>query len=92
MKIKSSSFTRVILFLLPAFLLLHSNGECQNVDIDYYIKKGITNSPVLKDITNQICANQYDSLVARAGYLPQVSFNAMLMYAPVVNGWGYSEG
>lgn len=82
---------RMIVFLLTALLLYPENGRCQSGDLDYYIKKGITSSPVIKDLTNQIQVNKCDSLVARAGYLPQVSFNAMLMYAPVVNGWGYSE-
>ena len=78
--------------LLLLFLFLSCNFiHGQDRSLDYYLKTGIANSPVLKDISNQIQANQYDSLVARAAYLPQVSFNAMLMYAPVVNGWGYSD-
>jgi outer membrane protein TolC len=66
-------------------------GNAQERNLEFYISQGTMNSPVLKDITNQIKANQCDSLVARAGYLPQVNFNGLLMYAPVVNGWGYSE-
>jgi outer membrane protein TolC len=79
--------------LLLFFLLLLNNSFIHGQDrfLDYYIQKGIANSPVLKDISNQIQANQYDSLVARAAYLPQISFNALVMYAPAINGWGYSD-
>lgn len=56
-----------------------------------YIDQGISNSPVLKDLSNQIESNRFDSLITRATYLPQIDFNASLMYAPVVNNWGYSD-
>lgn len=77
--------------LILSVLLNFNFTRAQDHSLEYYVQKGIANNPVLKDISNQIQANQYDSLVARAGYLPQVSFNALLMYAPVVNGWGYSD-
>jgi outer membrane protein TolC len=72
-------------------LFLSLTGAAQDRNLDYYLEQGLTNSPVLKDYTGQIEANSYDSLVTRAGYLPQVNFNGLLMYAPVINGWGYSE-
>jgi len=56
-----------------------------------YIDKGVANSAVIKDLSNQIRSNQVDSLISRAAFLPQVDFNGYLMYAPTVNGWGYSE-
>ena len=63
----------------------------QDHSLDYYISQGVANNPVLKDISNQIRSNQYDSLITRATYLPQVNFNGSMMYAPVINGWGYSD-
>ena len=63
----------------------------QDRSLEYYIGRGVDNNPVLKDISNQIRSNQYDSLITRATYLPQVNFNGLMMYAPVINGWGYSD-
>ena len=72
-------------------LLICFTGYNQNCTLDGYLDLGIANSPVLKDLSNQIRSNQYDSLIARATFLPQVNFNGSMMYAPVINGWGYSE-
>ena len=77
----------LFLYLLLLNLILYSQVH----DLDYYINQGVANNPVLKDLSNQIRSNQYDILITRASYLPQVSFNAMMMYAPVVDGWGYSD-
>ena len=63
----------------------------QDCTLSGYLDRGVANSPLLKDLSNQIISNRFDSLVARAGYLPQVNFNASMMYAPTINGWGYSE-
>ena len=74
------------------FLLIFGGAaHGQDHSLDFYISRGTTNNPVLKDISNRIRTNQYDSLIARASYLPQVNFNGLMMYAPVVNGWGYSD-
>lgn len=73
----------VLLFCKPV-----SSQDCTLAD---YLARGVSNNPVLKDLSNQIRSNQYDSLIARATFLPQVNFNGLLMYAPTVNGWGYSE-
>ena len=79
--------------VLPCLFCLVFFLHCRSQDctLDNYLDKGVSNSPVLKDLSNQILANQYDSLIARATYLPQVNFNGYLMYAPTINGWGYSE-
>ncbi len=75
------------LFCMIFSLAVHS----QDCTLASYLENGVSNSPVLKDLSIQIQSNQYDSLIARATYLPQVNFNGLLMYAPVINGWGYSE-
>ena len=72
-------------------LVIHLFIYSQDHSLSWYIAQGTANNPLLKDLSNQIRSNQYDSLITRATYLPQVNFNAMMMYAPVVNDWGYSE-
>lgn len=83
------AFRHAILILVLG-LTVHTALSQEHV-LEYFLGKGTANSPVLKDISNQIQANRYDSLITRASYLPQVNFNAYIMYAPVVNGWGYSD-
>ena len=80
-----------ISLLLVFLLLLLCHGYGQDCTLSAYLEKGIACSPELKDLANQVRSNRYDSLIARATYLPQVNFNSALAYAPVVNGWGYSE-
>ena len=81
---------RIVLSCL-FYLMISLHGYCQDCTLANYLDLGVSNSPVLKDLSNQILYNQYDSLVARATFLPQVNFNGSLMYAPAFNGWGYSE-
>jgi outer membrane protein TolC len=81
---------RFCLFILLTGLC-YFQGFNQACTLEGFLDKGVSNSPAIKDISNQILSNQYDSLIARAAYLPQVNFNGYLMYAPSVNGWGYSE-
>ncbi|MCX6282442.1 MAG: TolC family protein [Bacteroidetes bacterium] len=85
----NSFLKRFLAFLL--LLISEVTVSAQDHSLDYYINRGVENNPVLMDLSNQIRSNQYDSLITRATYLPQINFNALMMYAPVVNGWGYSD-
>jgi outer membrane protein TolC len=79
------------LLFLYFFLTLFPVAEGQVRDLDYYLQAGMTNSPLLKDLHNQRRINSYDSLFIAAGRKPQVGFNGLLYYAPILNGYGYSE-
>jgi len=79
----------IILFFLIA--LFTSALWAQEKDMEYFIGQGLTNSPLLKDLNNQLRTNSYDSLLSRASFQPQVNVNTSLMYAPIINGYGYSE-
>jgi len=73
-------------------ILLFCGQVCsQDCTLAGYLERGVSHSPELKDLAGQILTNQYDSLIVRATYLPQVNFNASMMVAPAINGWGYSE-
>ena len=63
----------------------------QTYTLDHYLDIAKNNSPLLKDLRNQIASNQVDSLRLRAGYKPQVNANSAGVYAPIINGYGYSE-
>ena len=61
----------------------------QEKDLRFYMEKAQTNSPLLKDISNQIKSNTIDSLLNKATYKSQVTANLNTNYAPNFNGFGY---
>ncbi len=62
----------------------------QTYTLDHYLELAQNNSPLLKDLRNQVATNQLDSLRIRAGYKPQVNATSVGLYAPVVGGYGYA--
>jgi outer membrane protein TolC len=69
----------------------YSVSLAQTYSLDHYLELAKSNSPLLKDLHNQIASNEIDSLRLKAGYKPQVNLNSGGLYAPIVNGYGYSE-
>ncbi|MFB9843118.1 TolC family protein [Mucilaginibacter ginsenosidivorans] len=63
----------------------------QTRTLDHYIDMAKSNSPLLKDLRNQVASNQLDSLRLKAGYKPQVNATTGGLYAPTINGFGYSS-
>ena len=81
---------RCLLFLFLSFYLL-SFSFAQVQTLDYFIQAGLANSPLIKDLNNQVRMNSIDSLLIKANRQPQIKFNGLLMYAPIIHDWGYSE-
>jgi outer membrane protein TolC len=65
--------------------------HAQDNTLDFYLNRGLSESPLLKDYQNQIMANGIDSAKIRASYKPQVTAGSTNSYAPVIKGWGYDE-
>jgi outer membrane protein TolC len=59
--------------------------------LDYYLSHAINNSPLVKDLQNQVYSYSIDSQLVRATLRPQVIANSNNMYAPIVKGIGYDE-
>ena len=78
---KSTFFFLFVLFSVKSF--------SQEKDLRFYMEKAQTNSPLLKDLSNQIKSNSIDSLLNKANYKPQIAGNLNANYAPVLNGFGY---
>lgn len=78
---KSTFFFILVLFSVKSF--------SQEKDLRFYMEKAQTNSPLLKDLSNQIKSNSIDSLLNKANYKPQIAGNLNTNYAPVLNGFGY---
>jgi outer membrane protein TolC len=80
-------------FLYGLFICLFTSSVslAQTYTLDHYLEIAKNNSPLLKDLHNQVLSNQVDSLRLRAGLKPQVNANSGGLYAPIVDGYGYSE-
>ncbi|WP_183557275.1 TolC family protein [Mucilaginibacter sp. SP1R1] len=77
-------------FGLILFIFIHNYARAQTYTLDHYLELAKNNSPLLKDLKNQIASSQLDSLRIRAGYKPQVNATSTGLYAPVKNGYGYA--
>jgi len=62
----------------------------QAYTLDHYLETAKSNSPLLRDLHNQIASNSVDSLRLLAGYKPQVNLNSGGLLAPYIDGYGYS--
>ena len=63
----------------------------QTRSLDFYIDRGIRNSPLLKDLNNQLSSSLLDSLLIRAAKKPRIEAVSQLMYAPYNNNLGYDD-
>ena len=87
------NFTEVSTMLRKNFIILFlflASGICVNAQsLDFYIQKGLENSPLLKDFSNQLLSGKLDSLLTQASYKPQVNQVSQAMYAPTAKNFGY---
>ncbi|MBS1520779.1 MAG: TolC family protein [Bacteroidetes bacterium] len=68
-----------------------SVSQAQVNSLDHYLEIAKNNSPLLKDLHNQVALNQQDSLRLMAGFKPQVNLTSAGLYAPTINGYGYAS-
>jgi outer membrane protein TolC len=80
---------RDTLLLFVFFLFAENYINAQS--LDFYLQKGLENSPLLKDYRNQIISEKLDSLLTLASYKPQINQVSRAMYAPVAKKYGYDE-
>ncbi|MCR8561007.1 TolC family protein [Mucilaginibacter sp. BJC16-A38] len=80
-----------LLFSIILCLFICSASFGQTNTLDHFLETAKSNSPLLKDLRNQVASNQIDSLRLRAGLRPQVNLNSGGLYAPTINGYGYAS-
>jgi outer membrane protein TolC len=80
-------------YIINLFLLFLTSATClgQTKTLDDYLQQAVKNSPLLKDLNNQILSAQLDSVRIKAGFRPQVTASSTGMYAPVIRGYGYAS-
>src|SRR5476651_2707238 len=76
-------------FVFILGILLHLNAQVRS--LDFFLQEGVKNSPLLKDFQGQLQSTKFDSLKLRAMRKPQVDASALIMVAPVFNGYGYDQ-
>ena len=74
---------------IALFLTFSSFADAQS--LDYYLTKGLENSPLLKEFNNQLLSGTLDSLLTSATYKPQINHVSQALYAPVGKNLGYDE-
>ena len=79
------------IWLTGIIFLLSFQAFSQEKSLEFFLSEGLENSPVLKDLQNQVRSNSLDSMLVSASSHPQINFDGYMMYAPVVNGYGYSD-
>jgi len=77
----------LILILSGLSLIAHN----QTRSLDFFLKEGLQNSPLLNDYRNQINSANADSLLIRAAKKPLVEAKSLLQYSPFYNNFGYDE-
>ena len=70
------------LFFIILVFLVTARSFSQEKDLSFYIEKAQTNSPLLKDLANQMHANTIDSLIVKASFKPQVQASVNAYVAP----------
>jgi outer membrane protein TolC len=75
----------LVLCLLPVIV------TSQTKSLDFYFDQGIQNSPLLKDLNNQLSTSFIDSLLIRAAKKPLVEAKSQLLYSPYYHNFGYDE-
>jgi outer membrane protein TolC len=79
-----------LFFSIILFTLTCSVSLAQTYTLDHYLQTAKSNSPLLKDLHNQVASNQIDSLRLRAGLKPQINLNSGGLYAPSIDGYAYA--
>ncbi len=77
-----------LIFILSCFTLIAQN---QSHSLDFYLKEGLQNSPLLNEYRNQINSATSDSLLIKASKKPFVEARSQLMYAPFSHNFGYDD-
>lgn len=80
---------RFFLILIFSGVTLVAHNQSRN--LDFYIKEGLKNSPLLNDYRNQINSAVSDSILIRAAKKPLIEAKSQLQYSPVYNNFGYDE-
>jgi outer membrane protein TolC len=82
-------FIRFFLVIILSCITLLAHNQTRS--LDFYLKEGLQNSPLLNDYRNQLSSAISDSLLIRASKKPLVEAKSQLLYSPAYKNFGYDE-
>ncbi len=85
---KFMTFSKPLLAFLLTSLLVTSVAAQQRT-LEFYITKGLSNSPLLNDYKNQLQSGSIDSMLVLSAFGPQLNLNSQAMVAPSGHNIGY---
>lgn len=80
---------RFLLIFFFSVLTLIAYNQTRN--LEFYLKEGIHNNPLLNDYRNQINSAIADSLIIGAAKKPFLEAKSQLLYSPSYHNFGYDE-
>jgi outer membrane protein TolC len=83
----STSMKKTRIFILALIWMIPLVAQTEN--LDYFIREGLKNSPLLMEVSNNSERNRLDSLLLKATSGFQVGAVGSTLFAPVINGFGY---
>jgi outer membrane protein TolC len=84
-------FILCISTLAAACLVFFGPASGQSRHLEDYLKAARTNSPLLKNYSNEVDSNYIERLLIKASNRPQVWANGQVAIYPVVSGYGYDQ-
>ena len=79
--------SRLLVSILFCIIFNFANAQ----QLDYFINKGLQNSPLLNEFKNQLQSAETDSLLITATRKPQVNSHSQALYAPSYKNFGYDN-
>ena len=73
----------IFIFILLSIIAAVAQGQ-QEKTLDFFVRQGLSNSPLLKDYQNQVLINKADSQRIKATFGPLVNGSSNSYYAPVI--------
>ena len=84
------NFLKALITLLLVSKMMCATAQT-NKDLNFYISTATENSPLLKDLSNQLLINRLDSAIIKANYKLHTGVNSTGTYAPIIHGFGYDD-
>jgi outer membrane protein TolC len=82
-------YKKSLIILLLSLSTIVAYNQTRN--LDFYLKEGVQNSPLLNDLKNQVRSAVADSLLIRATKKPLLEAKSFLQYSPYYHNFGYDE-
>ena len=82
---------RTFTFFLLVIITGVATVSAQQHSLEYYLNKGLSDNPLLRDFNNQLISGTYDSLLVIAAHHPLINLSSQAIFAPAANNVGYDS-